>query len=371
MPDIEGDDLPTQSQVEDALLELLQRKAAAVTPSEAYEALANVFDLSPEQQSRAMPESGRNHWQNRVQWARNELAKKNVIETQTRGSWQLARQSGQSEPWSDQEVSALIADYFEMLSFELQGVPYSKTEHRNRLMTVVPRSAGAIEHKHMNVSAVLEEHGYPRIRGYRPERNYQRSALPRLIIPYLRKRGDVIDKLVSAPVVPGDAGAVFVAPPSDGVSLPDPADPIARKFDIAKRDARNRALGAEGENFVVSMELLRLAAGGRPDLHERVEMVSSTKGDGLGYDVISRELDDSPIYIEVKTTRGGIGTPFYVTENERRVAASLGDAYRLYRVFDFATDPKIFVINGPLEGALELRPTAYRAGVLPALKPGR
>jgi hypothetical protein len=54
--------------------------------------------------------------------------------------------------------------------------------------------------------------------------------------------------------------------------------------------------------------------------------------------------------LEVKTTRGGINTPFFVSENERRVAAEMGHEFRIYRVFAFENEPKIYQIPGPLEG---------------------
>lgn len=88
-------------------------------------------------------------------------------------------------------------------------------------------------------------------------------------------------------------------------------------------------------------------------------------GDGLGYDIESFADDGSPLFIEVKTTRGPITTPFFVTENERRVAAEKGSAFLLYRLFEFGAEPRIYSIPGPLEAVFELEPVAYRASVRP------
>ena len=81
-----------------------------------------------------------------------------------------------------------------------------------------------------------------------------------------------------------------------------------RKYDPAVRDAANRALGEEGEDFVRRIESERLAGLGRADLAAEVRWVSQIVGDGLGYDIESFDADGSRIFIVVKSTRGPIGT---------------------------------------------------------------
>jgi hypothetical protein len=58
--------------------------------------------------------------------------------------------------WSDEEVSLLVADYFDMLQMDLLGQNYNKAEH-NRLLRerLTARSKSSVEFKHQNVSAVL------------------------------------------------------------------------------------------------------------------------------------------------------------------------------------------------------------------------
>ncbi|MDE0175529.1 MAG: hypothetical protein OYH76_10350 [Defluviicoccus sp.] len=60
---------------------------------------------------------------------------------------------------------------------------------------------------------------------------------------------------------------------------------IARKFDVAARAERNRALGRAGEERVLAHERAFLASAGRADLAERVRWVSEEDGDGAGYDI--------------------------------------------------------------------------------------
>ena len=95
----------------------------------------------------------------------------------------------------------------------------------------------------------------------------------------------------------------------------------------------------------------------------KVAWVSQEVGDGLGYDIESFADDGSPIFIEVKTTKGPIDTPFFLSENERCVAAEKGSVFRLYRLFGFGNDPRIYSVSGPFDERLVLEPVSYRARV--------
>ena len=76
--------------------------------------------------------------------------------------------------WSREEVEAIVADYLQMLTLELAGQSYGKTEHRKNLQSKLnDRSDGSIEFKHGNISAAMIDLGFPYIRGYKPRVNYQ------------------------------------------------------------------------------------------------------------------------------------------------------------------------------------------------------
>ena len=78
-----------------------------------------------------------------------------------------------SENWTREEVEATVADYLHMLTLELSGQSFNKTEHRrNLLQKLKNRSGGAVERKHQNISAVLIAHGWPYVSGYKPLGNY-------------------------------------------------------------------------------------------------------------------------------------------------------------------------------------------------------
>ena len=93
-------------------------------------------------------------------------------------------------------------------------------------------------------------------------------------------------------------------PPGDKADGTDAGEPRsvrrrARRFDYAAKDALNRKLGRAGEEFIVSRERWYLTAFGRPDFASRVEHVSETQGDGLGYDVLSFDpVTSHLVYIE-------------------------------------------------------------------------
>ena len=88
---------------------------------------------------------------------------------------------------------------------------------------------------------------------------------------------------------------------------------IAQKFDVAGRDARNRALGRAGEERILHHELLTLKMAGQDSLARKVRWVSEEDGDGAGYDIHSFVTDGADRLIEVKTTNGWERTPFRIS----------------------------------------------------------
>lgn len=112
---------------------------------------------------------------------------------------------------------------------------------------------------------------------------------------------------------------------------------------------------------MVSIERKRLAAAGQSELADQVRWVAVEDGDGLGYDVSSFDIRGREQLIEVKTTNGSARTPFFLTRNERAIAADRPSEWRIYRVYRFATGPRIFTIVPPLEDSLSLVPENWRA----------
>jgi len=138
---------------------------------------------------------------------------------------------------------------------------------------------------------------------------------------------------------------------------------IARKYDVAERDARNRALGRAGEERVLAHEHANLRAAGRTDLANRIRWVSEVDGDGAGYDIASFETDGNRRLIEVKTTNGWERTPFHITRNELAVARERHDDWKLVRLWNFARGPRAFELRPPLEAHVALMATGYQASL--------
>ena len=106
----------------------------------------------------------------------------------------------------------------------------------------------------------------------------------------------------------------------------------------------SKQLGTRGELLVIEWEKSKHG-------DDFVVHVSQSEGDGAGYDLRSVADDGSLVHIEVKTTTGGITTPFEVTRNELAFSEDHSDSYRLYRLYEFdekLNRAKCFVIKGSL-----------------------
>ena len=264
--------------------------------------------------------------------------------------------------WTDAENDALVADYLAMLRAELRGESYSKAEHNRALQDRIGRGRGAIEFKHQNVTAVLMGLGEPWIEGYKPAPNFQGSLIDAVVRALRGADANLpIGHSVQAGsgVIPfGAAPTLRNEPPPSGT---EPILAVARKFDVAETQARNRALGRAGEERVLRHERAVLVRAGRDDLAGRVRWTSEEDGDGAGYDIASFEPSGAPRLVEVKTTRGWERTPFHISRRELEVAEAQPEAWRLVRVWDFARTPKAFEIAPPLERHVALIPTSFRA----------
>lgn len=275
-----------------------------------------------------------------------------------------------SQDWNPLEIEAIVADYLKMLCLELAGQAFSKTAHRKALQQKLNgRSDGSIEFKHCNISAVMIDLGFPNIRGYQPRFNYQ--SLLREVVEVQVARQTALDSLARAaveqpavtPEVMDFTNVIADAPArrhiaSDAAPYREYA-PVKR--DYIAREARNTALGMAGEEFVVRFEHWRLNQLGQTKLADRVEHVSQTRGDGLGYDVLSFDANGKEHFIEVKTTAFSKETPFFVTRNELDLSKDAKDHFVLCRLFEFRQTPRLFALKGALDQHCALDPVTYRA----------
>ena len=268
------------------------------------------------------------------------------------------------EDWNEQEIDLIVADYFDMRDRELRGEPYVKAHRNAELQKLTGRSKGSIEFKHQNISAVLMSLGEPWIAGYKPMVNFQKALLDG-VERFIDRRTDFVLPLPAKEMALAEHGALFIGEAPVKIERPEDSHPalarLVRKFDPAARDERNRALGRLGEERVLTSERARLRGEGRDDLARKVKWVAQEEGDGAGYDILSFTARGEERFLEVKTTAGHMQTPFFISRNEKNFAEERPDGFRIFRLYDFAKEPKAFKIAPPLESRLILDAANYRA----------
>jgi hypothetical protein len=282
------------------------------------------------------------------------------------------------DDWNPEEVEATVADHFAMLHAELRGVRYSKAQHWRALQRVLRRrTKAAIERKHQNISAVLRDLGHPWIDGYKPLGNYQQllfsavaarlnadATLAQLVeqravepAPAMEPK-DLLEILEEPPIMDSTPPGLRGAPPAQPVRAT-----VAVRRDYLALEASNRSLGRAGEQLVLAYEARRLHSEGARQLADRIEHVSVTQGDGLGFDILSFERTGRERLIEVKTTSYGKLTPFYVTRTELACSQARSDEYYVYRLYRFRSEPRLFALAGSIESTCHLDPAQFIARV--------
>lgn len=102
-----------------------------------------------------------------------------------------------------------------------------------------------------------------------------------------------------------------------------------------ENERERKRIGDLGELLVLQYEEEKLRDW---KITKQPEHISKTEGDGLGYDILSYDRQENPIYIEVKTTRGPIDTPFYITAHERAQSIAESNRFYLYRLYEYNED---------------------------------
>ncbi|MEH6345197.1 MAG: DUF3883 domain-containing protein [Bermanella sp.] len=284
--------------------------------------------------------------------------------------------------WNWHECELIVNDYFEMLAQELKGKNYNKAQHNRDLVQAMneSRNRSAIENKHQNISAILNEMRMPIIDGYKPLSNYQRNILPDVIGATLAQRQDIHKLIkqinqqpVAVPTVKNILDALVAtpqakkAPTKKNQQAEKRAQYDVKPYPLPKKDylaqeAVNQALGLKGEEYVLNYEKARLILAGKETLADKIEHLS-LEDDRYGYDIHSYSNNGQDRLIEVKTTNYDRYTRFYVSPNELNVSNKRGQDYHLYRVFNFSTAPQLFISQGSLESGYNLAPSAYAANI--------
>lgn len=112
---------------------------------------------------------------------------------------------------------------------------------------------------------------------------------------------------------------------------------------------KTKDIGDIGESLVHGHECERLKIGGREDLVHLVKKIPTELG--VGYDISSRELDETLRNIEVKTTISSKPIMFnkiHLTPNEWQAAKSYSNRYWIYRLMVSKRNIKLFIMCNPV-----------------------
>jgi hypothetical protein len=270
--------------------------------------------------------------------------------------------------WTELEVELIVKDYFSMLHAEMNHISYSKTQHRNSLKSLMPRTDSSIESKHRNISAILIEQEQPFVYGYKPLFHYQK-LLERKVIEYLNSNNKNVESdfenfTNSSPKVDLD-NLDFLNIIIEEPVLSKIKTDIKRQFKPIKtnyllKEQNNSAVGKSGEEIVFQYEKYRLVKAGKEKLASKVEWIAKEKGDGAGFDILSKNDNGSDRFIEVKTTRLSKETPIYLSNTEADFADENSRNFFLYRVFNLESKPQIFIKRGRYDLFCHLQSVTYK-----------
>lgn len=113
---------------------------------------------------------------------------------------------------------------------------------------------------------------------------------------------------------------------------------------------KTKDIGDIGESLVHGHECQRLKNAGREDLVHNVKKIPTELA--VGYDISSREVDDTLRNIEVKTTISSKPIVFnriHLTPNEWQAAKSYKERYFVYRLMVSKSGIKLYVLQDPVD----------------------
>ena len=193
------------------------------------------------------------------------------------------------------------------------------------------------------------------------------ARLEDVIFTHLRRKPEVEDVFKRfAEVAPEQHELVFETMeekmPAKKMVLQEPEltyrSPI--KVNYIELEQANHVVGTTGESIALAYEKWRLIQAGKENLADKIEWVSQTQGDGLGFDILSRNTNGTDRYIEVKSTKLTKEAPFYFSALEHDFSRRNRSKFFLYRVFNLKAEPKLFIANGAYDDFCNASPTHFK-----------
>lgn len=139
---------------------------------------------------------------------------------------------------------------------------------------------------------------------------------------------------------------------------------LPKHIDFDEVNVKNKNIGDAGERLVINYLYETLLSQGKKELADSIFHTAKYEGDGAGYDIKAKDPDGEDIYIEVKTSPGGINSNFFVSSNEIEFSKLKDEKYFLFRIYEFDivnNSGKFYIINGNLEEKLYLNATNFKA----------
>ena len=173
------------------------------------------------------------------------------------------------------------------------------------------------------------------------------------VIPNLQLRNQIIQDIkpdINAELVE-ESQPSFNSPNQQNINNGNRPARIIRNYD----DIENKKLGDAGEELVLRNERKKLK--NYTKLLDKIDHISK-KNDSAGFDILSYTENGDELYIEVKTTRGGKETPFYLSANEYKTWETNISKYVIYRLYQYnpSSGAKLYKLSGDLE---QYKPKAY------------
>ena len=129
--------------------------------------------------------------------------------------------------------------------------------------------------------------------------------------------------------------------------LPAPVQDFVQR--VRTEGVDTKAIGDIGEHLIHGHECMRVKLAGREDLLHLIRPIPDHLG--VGYDILSVEVDERKRHVEVKTTISDQAirfSQFHLTTNEWVVAESLADSYYVYRLAISRNATRLFLIQNPV-----------------------
>jgi hypothetical protein len=110
-----------------------------------------------------------------------------------------SEEKNKNRKWTEEEITASVDAYVEMLKKEITGKPYRKTEYNAKLRKnhLNNRTKASVELRMQNISAVFDELGLVWIKGYKP-RKHVGSKVKQMIIRVIQSLDNTTLMLISS-----------------------------------------------------------------------------------------------------------------------------------------------------------------------------